>query len=78
MQLFEYFKEMFLQMVGFYVYIGLILNMLGNFGIYFEDLGFSLICDGVKGQFIMIIGYVQDGVGMIMCDVLIESWQVDV
>ncbi len=73
----DYLPESPSQTAGPYVHIGLVPNLLGNTGIYPEDLGRSPIRDGAKGQRITITGHVRDGAGMILRDALIESWQAD-
>ncbi len=65
------------QTAGPYVHIGLTPNFLGIGGIYPADLGGAPIRDGAKGEKIEIAGNVQDGGGMVLRDVLIESWQAD-
>jgi protocatechuate 3,4-dioxygenase, alpha subunit len=65
------------QTAGPYVHIGLVPNLLGNTGIYPQDLGTSPIRDGAKGEVITITGHVRDGAGMVMRDALMESWQAD-
>lgn len=65
------------QTAGPYVHIGTVPNLLGNPGIYPEDLGKSPILDGAAGERVTITGTVQDGAGMILRDALIESWQAD-
>jgi len=73
----DWLKETPSQTAGPYVHIGLTPNLLGNTGIYPEDLGRSPIRDGAKGEQITITGRVIDGSGMILRDALLESWQAD-
>ncbi len=65
------------QTAGPYVHIGLTPNLLGNGGIFPQDLGLSPIRDGALGERISITGQVRDGAGMVLRDALIESWQAD-
>lgn len=73
----KYLKENPSQTAGPYVHIGLTPNFLGIPGVYPEDLGASPVQNGAKGEQITIVGNVQDGAGMILRDVLLESWQAD-
>jgi len=65
------------QTAGPYVHIGCTPNLLGNHGIYPEDLGKSPIREGAKGERIVITGAVIDGAEMKLRDALLESWQAD-
>ena len=65
------------QTAGPYVHIGCTPNLLGNHGIYPEDLGKSPIREGAKGERIVITGSVIDGAEMKLKDALLESWQAD-
>lgn len=76
-QTLDQLKESPSQTAGPYVHIGTVPNRLGIHGIYPEDLGLSPIREGAKGERITITGTVRDGAGMILRDVLLESWQPD-
>ena len=73
----SYLKESPSQTAGPYVHIGCTPNLLGNTGIYPEDLGRSPIREGAKGERITITGAVIDGAEMRLRDALLESWQAD-
>jgi protocatechuate 3,4-dioxygenase alpha subunit len=73
----EYLKESPSQTAGPYVHIGLTPNRLGNPGIYPVDLGLSPILEGAKGERITLTGRVLDGAGMVLRDVVFETWQAD-
>lgn len=73
----DYLPETPSQTAGPYVHIGCTPNLLGNTGIYPEDLGLSPIRPGAKGEAITISGSVIDGADMILRDALLESWQAD-
>lgn len=73
----DHLKETPSQTAGPYVHIGLTPNLLGNGGIFPQDLGRSPIREGAKGDRITITGHVRDGAGMVLRDALIESWQAD-
>ncbi|WP_127904005.1 protocatechuate 3,4-dioxygenase subunit alpha [Solirhodobacter olei] len=73
----SYLKETPSQTAGPYVHIGLTPNLLGNGGIFPQDLGLSPIKPGAKGEKITITGQVRDGAGMVLRDALMESWQAD-
>lgn len=73
----EYLFEIVLQMVGFYVYIGLVLDVVG-FYIFEKNFGLVFIIVDIVGECIIIEGWVIDGFGMLVCDVLLEIWQVNV
>lgn len=77
MQRLDYLKETPSQTAGPYVHIGAMPNLLGMQGIYPEDPGRSPIREGARGAPIAITGTVRDGAGMILRDVLLESWQAD-
>lgn len=77
MQRLDYLKETPSQTAGPYVHIGLTPNKLGIGGIYPADPGESPVQDGARGEAITITGTVRDGAGMVLRDVLIESWQAD-
>ena len=70
-------KETPSQTAGPYVHIGLTPNAIGITGIYPADLGHSPVSEIAQGERITIIGTVRDGGGMVLRDVLIESWQAD-
>lgn len=70
-------KETPSQTAGPYVHIGLTPDHLGIKGVYPQDLGLSPIREGARGERISVTGTVRDGAGMILRDVLIESWQAD-
>lgn len=65
------------QTAGPYVHIGCVPNFLGNKGIYPADLGASPVAKGARGEAITITGSVIDGAGMVLRDVMLESWQAD-
>lgn len=69
--------EIVLQMVGFYVYIGFVLQVVG-FDIFENNFGLVFVNEQMKGECICIEGCVFDGIGMVLKDVLIEIWQVNV
>lgn len=73
----DIWKETPAQTAGPYVHIGTTPNLLGNAGIFPEDLGTSPIRKGARGERITITGTVRDGAGMILRDALIETWQAD-
>lgn len=73
----ESLRESPSQTAGPYVHIGLTPNALGISRVYPNDLGLSPIQKGAKGTKISITGHVVDGAGMILRDVLLESWQAD-
>ncbi|WP_152828394.1 protocatechuate 3,4-dioxygenase subunit alpha [Fertoeibacter niger] len=77
MQNLHQLKESPSQTAGPYVHIGCMPNFLGNTGTYPVDLGVSPMLDGALGQAITITGRVIDGAGMVLRDVMIESWQAD-
>jgi len=76
MQRLPYLRETPSQTAGPYVHIGLTPNLLGT-RVYPGDLGASPIRDGARGDRITITGTVRDGAGMVLRDVLLESWQAD-
>lgn len=77
MQKLGYLKESASQTAGPYVHIGCVPNFSGIEGVYPEDLGKTMVQDGVKGQRITIKGTVYDGTGTPLKDALLEVWQAD-
>lgn len=73
----DYLKESPSQTAGPYVHIGLTPNRLGIAGIYPVDLGLSPVSEGAKGERIVLTGRVLDGAGMVLRDVVFETWQAD-
>jgi protocatechuate 3,4-dioxygenase alpha subunit len=65
------------QTAGPYVHIGCIPFFTGIETIYPEDLGSRAIEDGAKGEKITIRGTISDGIGSVMRDAMMESWQPD-
>ncbi|MGC1505395.1 MAG: protocatechuate 3,4-dioxygenase subunit alpha [Sulfitobacter sp.] len=77
MQPLEYLKESPSQTAGPYVHIGCVPNFCGITGVYPEDLGTTLLRDGVQGERIKVSGIVFDGTGTPLKDALVEIWQAD-
>lgn len=73
---YELLWEIFFQIVGFYVYIGLVLVVVGNL-ICDLEIWNCMVCEDVLGQYIFLFGYVYDGNGYLVCDLFLEFWQVD-
>lgn len=65
------------QTAGPYVHIGCVPNFCDIPGVYPEDLGTSMVGEGVRGERITIAGTVFDGTGTPLKDALIEIWQAD-
>lgn len=76
MQNLPYLKETPSQTAGPYVHIGLTPNLLRT-GVYPGGLGAAPIREGARGERITLTGTVTDGAGMVLRDVLLESWQAD-
>jgi len=72
-----YLKESPSQTAGPYVHIGCVPNFSGIEGVYPEDLGKTMVKDGVKGQRITIKGTVYDGTVTPLKDAMLEIWQAD-
>lgn len=70
-------KETPSQTAGPFVHIGLTPNKLGILGVFPRDLGENPVRESARGEAISIVGTVRDGAGMVLRDVLIESWQAD-
>jgi protocatechuate 3,4-dioxygenase, alpha subunit len=71
-----YLRETASQTAGPYVHIGLAPGAAG-FRIFEIELGQSLAPKGMPGERVTIEGYVLDGLGAPIKDVLIEVWQAD-
>ena len=72
----EYLKETASQTAGPYVHIGLAPNMAG-FDIFEKNFSHILAGPETHGQHITVEGYVYDGSGTPLRDVLIEIWQAN-
>jgi protocatechuate 3,4-dioxygenase alpha subunit len=77
MQSLNQLKESPSQTAGPYVHIGCVPNFCGIEGVYSEDLGATMVHDGVKGERITIKGTVYDGTGTPLKDAMVEIWQAD-
>ncbi|MCD7060671.1 protocatechuate 3,4-dioxygenase subunit alpha [Pelagibacterium xiamenense] len=71
------FKETPSQTAGPYVHIGAVPNFCGITGVYPEDLGKTMVSDGVRGERITVTGRVIDGGGNPVGDCVVEIWQAD-
>ncbi|MGE0503074.1 MAG: protocatechuate 3,4-dioxygenase subunit alpha [Rhizobiaceae bacterium] len=71
-------KESPSQTAGPYVHIGLTPGFSGITGVYPADLGTSLVNDKTRGERITVRVRVIDGVGALLRDAVIETWQADV
>ena len=71
-----YLRETASQTAGPYVHIGLAPGAAG-FKTFATELGQTIAPDTVAGQRITIEGYVFDGLGAPVKDILIEVWQAD-
>ena len=69
-------RETASQTAGPYVHIGLAPQAAG-FDIFENNFGNVLVDDKTKGERIRIEGRVYDGIGTVLKDVLIESWQAN-
>jgi protocatechuate 3,4-dioxygenase alpha subunit len=69
-------RETASQTAGPYVHIGLAPQQAG-FDIFENNFGSVLTNDNTKGERIRIEGRVFDGIGTVLKDVLIESWQAN-
>ena len=69
-------RETASQTAGPYVHIGLAPHQAG-FDIFENNFGSVLANDKTKGERIRIEGRVFDGIGTVLKDVLIESWQAN-
>ena len=69
-------RETASQTAGPYVHIGLAPQAAG-FDIFENNFGSVLTNDNTKGERIRIEGRVFDGIGTVLKDVLIESWQAN-
>ncbi|WMT90248.1 protocatechuate 3,4-dioxygenase subunit alpha [Pelagibacterium sp. H642] len=76
-RLFDYLKETPSQTAGPYVHIGMTPNLYDINGVIAEDLGKSVVSDGVKGERITVKGRVIDGGGNPVFDCVVEIWQAD-
>jgi len=65
------------QTAGPYVHIGCTPGQAGLHGIYAQDIGLSPVTQAAMGPRIEIAGSVQDGLGWVLKDALLESWQAD-
>ena len=74
---FDYLKETPSQTAGPYVHIGMTPNLYDINGVISEDLGKSVVSDGVKGERITVKGRVIDGGGNPVFDCVVEIWQAD-
>lgn len=72
----DYLKESPSQTAGPYVHIGLAPGAAG-FSIFREELGWDIAGKDAPGERIRIEGYVRDGMGGLVKDILIEAWQAD-
>jgi protocatechuate 3,4-dioxygenase alpha subunit len=70
-------KESPSQTAGPYVHIGLTPNFSDITGVYGADLGTSLVNEKTKGERITVRVRVIDGVGALLRDAVIETWQAD-
>ncbi|WP_284154849.1 protocatechuate 3,4-dioxygenase subunit alpha [Algicella marina] len=77
MQELGYLKESASQTAGPYVHIGCMPSYVGLDGVYPENLGRTMLGEGVKGQQITIEGQVVDGTGTPLKDAMVEIWQAD-
>ncbi|WP_102867401.1 protocatechuate 3,4-dioxygenase subunit alpha [Pseudovibrio exalbescens] len=73
----EYLKESPSQTAGPYVHIGCTPNVIGNDGIYPQDLGAAMITGPAKGEQITFAGRIFDGTGTVLRDAMVEIWQAD-
>lgn len=65
------------QTAGPYVHLGCLPNLAGLDGVYNAVPGQSPFLDGAKGDVITITGSVFDGLGTVLRDAMLESWQAD-
>ena len=72
----EYLKETPSQTAGPYVHIGLIPRQAG-FEIFEKDFSNVLTTPKTAGEHIIVEGYVYDGSGTPIRDVLLEIWQAN-
>ena len=72
----NYLKETASQTAGPYVHIGLAPGAAG-FGIYNEELGWDIVGPNAQGERIRIEGFVIDGTGAPIKDVMLETWQAN-
>lgn len=70
-------KETPSQTAGPYVHIGLTPNFVGIGGVYAEDLGATMVNERTRGERIMLVVTVFDGIGTPLKDALVEIWQAD-
>lgn len=75
-QALNYLPETPSQTAGPYVHIGLIPHQAG-FDIFERNFSNVLVCDSTQGERIRIEGYVFDGSGTPLRDVLLEIWQAN-
>ncbi|WP_174801670.1 protocatechuate 3,4-dioxygenase subunit alpha [Martelella limonii] len=73
----EKLRETASQTAGPYVHIGMMPTYAGNGGSYETEIGARSFEDGARGTVIEITGAVYDGLGNVLRDALIESWQPD-
>jgi protocatechuate 3,4-dioxygenase, alpha subunit len=72
----HYLKETASQTAGPYVHIGLAPGAAG-FDIYRQELGWDIAGPDAPGERVRIEGFVHDGSGAPVKDVLLEAWQAD-
>ncbi|MBT54914.1 MAG: protocatechuate 3,4-dioxygenase subunit alpha [Mameliella sp.] len=72
----DYLKETPSQTAGPYVHIGLAPGAAG-FDIYEQELGWDIAGPNAKGERIRVEGFVIDGTGSPIKDVLLEAWQAN-
>lgn len=70
-------KESASQTAGPYVHIGLTPNFAEITGVYPNDLGRDMVNSRTKGERIIVVGRVLDGMGAPLKDALVEIWQAD-
>jgi len=73
----NYLKETPSQTAGPYVHIGLAPGAAG-FEIFEQELGWDIAGPNAKGERIRVEGYVYDGTGAPVKDVMLEVWQANV
>lgn len=71
-----YLRETPSQTAGPYVHIGLAPGAAG-FQIFDRELGWDIAGSAAEGERIRVEGYVFDGLGEVVKDVLLEVWQAD-